>query len=166
MPDPRAAFQGLVAELDYPMFIVTVSGPEERSGCLVGFATQTSIDPPRFLVCLSRKNRTCRVAHEAGELAVHFVPADAGDLAELFGGQTGDEVDKFARCAWHEGPRGLPILDELENWFAGEVLQRLDLGDHIGFLLEPFEAHHAAGEPGAAEFTFHRAKRIEPGHEA
>ena len=40
---------------------------------------------------------------------MHFVPADGEEIAELFGSETGDEVDKFARCAWHEGPAGLPI---------------------------------------------------------
>ena len=95
-------------------------------------------------------------------LGVHAVPADAADLAELFGGETGDEVDKFSRCAWHEGPEGVPILDRCENWFVGRVLERSDAGDHDAFLLEPV----AAESGDAGEFTFHRAKRIEPGHEA
>ena len=48
-----SAVHELVSELDYPMFIVTCADERERAGCLVGFATQCSIDPPRFLVCLS-----------------------------------------------------------------------------------------------------------------
>lgn len=166
MPGPRAEFDGLVSELDYPMFIVTARDGETLAGCLVGFATQSSIDPPRFLVCISRNNHTFRVACETEALAVHFVPADGAGLAELFGGSTGDDADKFARCDWRPGPRDLPILARCENWFAGTVLERMDLGDHVGFLLEPVEARHAAGEPGAADFTLHRARRIEPGHEA
>jgi flavin reductase (DIM6/NTAB) family NADH-FMN oxidoreductase RutF len=161
--DTAEAFDELVGSLDYPMFIATVRGEEERAGCLVGFATQCSIDPPRFLLCLSDKNRTCRVAAGTEAVAVHCVPSSAVKLAELFGGETGDEVDKFERCAWHEGPRGLPILDECENWFVGEILDRHVLGDHVGLLLEP-----VAASSGVAfdEFTFHRARRIDPGHEA
>ncbi|MDQ3152615.1 MAG: flavin reductase family protein [Actinomycetota bacterium] len=155
-------FDELVGQLDYSMFIVTATADGERSGCLVGFASQTSIAPPRFLVCLSRNNRTYRVARGSDALAVHFVSADASALAELFGGQTGDETDKFARCAWHEGPEGLPVLDDCGNWFAGCVLAELDLGDHVGFLLDPIEAH---AQPGP-QFPFHRAKRIDPGHPA
>jgi flavin reductase (DIM6/NTAB) family NADH-FMN oxidoreductase RutF len=157
------AFEGVVGGLDYPMFIVTTRAASEMAGCLVGFATQCSIDPPRFLVCLSDKNRTCRVAGGAESLAVHCVPASADSLAELFGGETGDEVDKFARCGWREGPEGLPILDECENWFVGAIRDRHVLGDHVGFLLEPTAAR--SGVP-LDEFTFHRARRIEPGHEA
>jgi flavin reductase (DIM6/NTAB) family NADH-FMN oxidoreductase RutF len=158
-----AAFNELVGELDYPMYLVTTRAGEELAGCLVGFATQCSIDPPRFLICLSDKNRTYRVAREAEALAVHFVPSTAEHLAELFGGETGDDVDKFARCEWREGPAGLPILDECDNWFAGAILACHQLGDHVGFLLEPIESH--TGTP-LDEFTFHRARRIDAGHEA
>jgi flavin reductase (DIM6/NTAB) family NADH-FMN oxidoreductase RutF len=160
--DVRTTFEGLVGDLEYPMFIVTARADEERLGCLVGFATQASIDPPRFTVCLSHKNRTFRRGREAQLLGVHCVPAEAEALAELFGGSTGDEVDKFSRCAWRDGPGGVPILDACPNWFVGRVLARLDAGDHDAFLLEPIAAHSAPEQ----EFTFHRARRIDPGHDA
>src|ERR687884_2146451 len=83
-----ATFNALVGDLEYPMFIVTARAEGEPLGCLVGFATQTSIDPPRFAVCLSHANRTYRRGRDAELLAVHCVPAQAGALAELFGGQT------------------------------------------------------------------------------
>lgn len=157
------AFDDLASELDYPMFIVTAMAGAERAGCLIGFASQASIDPGRFLVCLSNKNRTFRVAREATHLGVHFVPADRDDLAQLFGGETGDEVDKFARCAWHAGPGGVPLLDDLPNRFTGRVLARWDAGDHLAHLLEPV---HAERGTASEEFTFQRAKWIEPGHPA
>jgi flavin reductase (DIM6/NTAB) family NADH-FMN oxidoreductase RutF len=140
-----------------------VASDGERAGCLVGFASQVSIHPPRFMVGLSVKNRTYRVASSGAEvLVVHFVPEQAKDLAALFGGETGDETDKFARCAWRAGPGGAPVLTDLEDWFAGRVLERIPFGDHCGFLLEPIEEEaHRSGAP----LTFRRAKWIEPGHE-
>lgn len=153
----------LVSRLDYPMFIVTATNGRELAGCLVGFATQCSIDPPRFLVCLSDKNRTFRVADEADLVVVHVVPADGEQLAELFGSQTGDEVDKFASCAWHPGPGGAPVLDACRSWFAGRILDRVPTGDHWALVLDPVEAH---GDERERPFTFSRARRIEPGHEA
>ena len=47
--------------------------------------------------------------------------------------------------------------------YACAVVERLDLGDHVGFLLAPVAVDYAVGQ---AEFEFHRARRIEPGHEA
>jgi flavin reductase (DIM6/NTAB) family NADH-FMN oxidoreductase RutF len=159
----RGAFNAIVGNLEYPMFIVTTRVQDEPLGCLVGFTTQASIDPPRFLVCLSHTNRTFRRGRDAELLAVLAVPATADDLAQLFGGETTDETDKFARCEWEEGPEGVPLLAACPNRFVGRVLWHSDAGDHDAFLLEPIEA---SAERGHEEFTFHRAKRIDPGHEA
>lgn len=164
MSGTEATFNALTGELDYPMLVVTTCAGDERAGCLVGFSTQCSIDPARYLVCLSDKNRTTRLARSATALAVHFLPAGAGDLAELFGSETGDDVDKFARCEWHSGPGDLPILARCGRWFAGRILERHALGDHIGHLLEPVAAADEGSEGGT--FSFHRAKRLEPGHPA
>jgi flavin reductase (DIM6/NTAB) family NADH-FMN oxidoreductase RutF len=158
------AFQAIAGRLDYPMFVATTRAADgERAGCLVGFATQASIHPPRFLVCISEKNRTYRVLLGADAIAVHVVPEDAGDVVELFGGETADETDKFDRCQWHEGPEGLPILDRCPTWFAGWILERHPMGDHVGHLIEPFAGE--AGYSGPA-FPFSRAKHVDPGHEA
>lgn len=155
-------FAELARQLEYSMFIVTTAAAGQRAGCLIGFASQVSIHPPRFLACLSIKNRTFRVARQADVLIVHFVPEEATELAELFGGETGDEVDKFARVEWHKGPSGAPIITDLENWFAGSILERHDFGDHWGFLLDPIDGQAARSQ---SPLTFHRARSIEPGHE-
>ena len=159
-------FTKLVGELEYPTYVVTAAAGGERDGCLVGFASQTSIHPPRFLVCISVKNRTLRVAKQAPLLAVHVLsnhPRER-ELAELFGGETGDEIDKFERTDWHEGPGGVPLLDALPNVFVGRVLEQLDvLGDHVGFVLDPIDTEH--GEQ-VDELGFQEAKDIEPGHPA
>ncbi len=155
-------FAQLVSQLDYSLFVVTVAQGDERAGCLIGFASQVSIHPSRFLACLSVKNRTCRLARHAASLIVHLVPQQADELAQLFGGETGDEVDKFARCDWTPGPGGAPVVAGLVNWFSGRVLEQADFGDHVGFLLEPVEIHHGQSQE---PFTFRRGRWIDPGHE-
>jgi flavin reductase (DIM6/NTAB) family NADH-FMN oxidoreductase RutF len=157
------AFESLVGELDYPMFIVTAARGGDRDGCLVAFATQCSINPARFLVCISDKNRTFRIAEETDTLVVHVVPEDAGELVEIFGGETGDEVDKLSEVEWREGPDGAPVLARCPNWFAGCVLDRVKLGDHVGYLLEPVAGEH--GVDGMVAFPFSRAKHVQAGHE-
>lgn len=153
-------FARLVATLDYPLYVVTTAVHDAPTGCLIGFATQCSIHPPRFLACISKKNRTLQLARHATTLAVHIVEEKDRGIAELFGGETGDEVDKFARVAWHYA-HGVPILDACERWFAGAVLEQIDLGDHVGFLLAPLDSE----QTGASEqLTFQQARDIKPGH--
>ncbi len=164
LPGPEA-FEQMVALLDYPMFVVTTRVGDERDGCLIGFSSQVSINPPRFLVGLSKKNRTYRVAARgATHLAVHLLAKENQDLAQLFGSETGDEVDKFRRCRWWEGPEGLPILADAPGWFAGRILERFDLGDHVGHLTEPVAG--SAPERFGDLVTFTDVKDLEPGHDA
>lgn len=166
MVDPGAdAFEKLVAVLNYPMYVVTTSAAGGvAAGCLVGFASQTSIHPPRFMVGLSRKNHTFRVAADATHLAVHVFDHDHLDVVELFGSQTGDSINKFDRCSWHPGPARLPILDDAAAWFAGEIVARFSLGDHVGHLLAPMDG--SAPQELESWVSFRDVGHLEPGHEA
>jgi flavin reductase (DIM6/NTAB) family NADH-FMN oxidoreductase RutF len=154
-------FARLLGHVDYSLFIITAAHGNDRDGCLVGFATQVSIHPPRFLACLSVKNRTYRLAAQSPTLVVHAVPDDAEELAVLFGGETGDEVDKFTRCRWEPGPDETPVLSDVDSWFAGRVLGQVGFGDHVGFVLEPTMVHESDSRD---TLTFRRGRAIEPGH--
>jgi flavin reductase (DIM6/NTAB) family NADH-FMN oxidoreductase RutF len=158
-----AHFDELVGELDYPMYIVTTSVAGANVGCLVGFATQVSINPPRLLVCLSEKNHTTTVATAATHLAVHLIHANDGELAHLFGEQTGDQIDKFTRCRWSVGPHELPILDDAAAWFVGRIEKRIDFGDHVGHLLAP--VHVELRRPIGTLLSFADVREFDPGHD-
>ena len=158
------AFEELVSLLDYPIFVVTTRAGDESAGCLVGFASQVSIRPPRFLVGLSKLNHTYRVAKGASHLAVHMMERRHCEVVRLFGSETGDSTDKFAHCAWHSGPHGLPVLDDAAGWFAGRVLSHYDVGDHVGFLLEPVGG--TAPDKFEQLVTFSDVRDLDPGHEA
>lgn len=156
-------FDRFVVGLDYPMFVVTTAHDLQLAGCLVGFASQVSIDPPRFLVCLSVKNHTYDVARCAPLIAVHVLAPSQHDLAELFGSTTGDEVDKFAHCDWLPGPNGIPLLQDCERRIVGRVLEQYPFGDHTGFVLEPLNVDVASNGPG---LSFEQVQDVDPGHSA
>ena len=163
-PSGEAALRHLAARTDAPMAIVTAAAPDgRRSGCLVGFWTQCSIHPPRMLACISKANHTLAVATAAPVLAVHWLAPDDRRLAELFGGETGDEIDKFERCSWHPGPDAVPVLDGVKGWVAGRVVGRFDVGDHLAFVLDADTGW--SREAGGGELGFQAVKDLEPGHE-
>jgi flavin reductase (DIM6/NTAB) family NADH-FMN oxidoreductase RutF len=132
-------FDRLMGRLDYPMFVVTAAADGEVGGCLVGFATQCSIEPPRFLACISKANRTFRVASHATHLAVHVLDRSDAGLAQHFGSKTGDDVDKFDEIQWSPGPGGVPLIADIDARFVGEVLDRFDVGDHVAHVLAPVD---------------------------
>jgi hypothetical protein len=100
-------------------------------------------------------------ALDATHLGVHLIPAERPDLAELFGGETGDDVDKFTECRWEAGPGGEPLLSDCPMRCACRILKRHPFGDHVGFLLEPVATWVADPfEP----LDIRDADRIDPGH--
>ncbi|HEY5349326.1 MAG TPA: flavin reductase family protein [Candidatus Lustribacter sp.] len=150
--------------LDIPMAVVTAFDGREHSGCLVGFHTQCSIAPPRWLVSISKENHTYRVALAADWLVVHFLRADQHDLALLFGGETGDAIgpeNKFERTPWHTGPGNTPILDGCD-WVAGRLIERIDAGDHVAHILDITDGR--CERAGAPRLGFNAARDIRPGH--
>jgi flavin reductase (DIM6/NTAB) family NADH-FMN oxidoreductase RutF len=163
MSETPEAFHRLVSDIDHPMFIVTVAVGGERSGCLVGFLTQGSIDPARLVVMMSKVNHTYKLAMRAEVLVVHFLHEGNHELARLFGGETGDEVDKFAGCPWKVGPNGTPVLLGVRGWVAGGVVARMDAGDHVAHLIDVTDAFE--DQPGR-QLGYQASSDIVPGHPA
>jgi flavin reductase (DIM6/NTAB) family NADH-FMN oxidoreductase RutF len=133
-----AAFGDFMSTVARPMIVVTTAAGDERAGCLVGFHSQSSIEPPQYAVWLSKANRTFRIGVLAYEFALHFLEPQHERLAELFGGTSGDEEDKFARCSWHPGVAGVPLLDDCAARITAHRIALHDAGgDHACFVLEP-----------------------------
>lgn len=156
------AFDQIMTSLDARLIVVTTAAGNERGGCLVGFHAQTSIDPQRYTVWLSKANHTYRVALRATHVAVHFLAADDLALAELFGTRTGDDTDKFAGLEVEVGAGGVPLLGGCPNRL---VLRRTALldegGDHVCLAGETVEVH--SGGPFNPLRLSHAA-HLEAGH--
>lgn len=162
--DVHDRFEALMADRTTEMAIVTTASGGVRAGCLVGFHVQCGIEPPAYAIWLSKANHTYRIGALSSTFAVHFPTPEHHDLAALFGGVTGDEVDKFDQCAWTEGPDGVPLLDDVPDRFVGRRTALLDhLADHVCVTLEPVAADHmGAGRP----LTMSDVDDVEPGKRA
>ena len=159
--DDLSAFSDLV---DYPFYVVTVRGADaDMSGCLAGYVTQCSIDPPNFLVCVSKLNHTFPVAERSSAMGLHLLGDDQVDLARLFGEETGDLVDKFASVDWRLGSTGAPLLVDSAVSVEGQILGHFSVGDHEAFLMRAVRAV-TGGHAGL--LTYRGAPRLHPGHPA
>jgi flavin reductase (DIM6/NTAB) family NADH-FMN oxidoreductase RutF len=157
-------FDAVVASANEAMVVVTVAAGEQRAGCLVGFHSQTSIEPRRYTVWLSKANHTYRVALLATHLAIHFLTDADRDLAEVFGAVSGDDIDKFARSDWEPGPHGVPLLHRCPNRLVMARTTLLDDGgDHVAVSARPIAAHSAGG---FTPLRFADVRDLDPGHEA
>jgi flavin reductase (DIM6/NTAB) family NADH-FMN oxidoreductase RutF len=151
-----------MASVDNRMIVVTTAVGGERAGCLVGFHAQSSIDPRRYTVWLSKANHTYRVAIRASHLAVHFLTEHDVPLAERFGTLTGDTTDKFDGIAVADGPGSVPLLAACPNRFAARRIALLDEGgDHVCVVLEPVQTSSGGR---FAPLSLARVRHLEPGH--
>jgi flavin reductase (DIM6/NTAB) family NADH-FMN oxidoreductase RutF len=157
-------FDEIMASLDAPMAIVTTAIGNERAGCLIGFHAQSSIDPGRYCVWISKANHTYRVMLRSTHLGVHYLTDADRDLARIFGTMTGDEVDKFSLCESTTGEHGVPVLTACPNRLVVQRIALLDEGgDHVCVVTEPVDAR------SGGRFTPLRLSDVDdlvPGHEA
>jgi flavin reductase (DIM6/NTAB) family NADH-FMN oxidoreductase RutF len=134
------SFAQVVASTDPALIIVTAAVDDERAGCLVEFHSQSSMLPPRYSVWLSKANYTYRVALHSTHLAIHFLTSADLPLAELFGTQTGDEVDKFAGLEVSPGAGRTPVIKRCPNRMVVRRTAMLDEGgDHVCMVTEPVD---------------------------
>ena len=125
-------FGSIMQSLDARMIVVTAAAGAERAGCLVGFHAQSSIDPQRYTVWLSKANHTYRVALRSTHVGVHFLTADDVSLATRFGTLSGDDIDKFAGLGVRVADGGVPLLAESPHWMLLRRTALLDEGgDHV-----------------------------------
>lgn len=157
----QSTLHTFTSSVETSFYVVTTAASDgEVAGCLVGFATQCSILPPRFLVCLSKENHTYTVASRSSCLGIHLLGEQQIELASLFGEVTGDSVDKFRECRWHRGKTGAPILDDCASWVEGSILERFDVGDHEANLIGPVDG----GGRRVRVMTYQNAPTLRPGH--
>lgn len=158
-------FVELAGRFDPPLVIVTTAADGRRAGCVVGFHGQSSIDPAHYAVWISKANLTYRVALLAGHFAVHRLRSTQLELARLFGGNTGDDIDKFAAVTTHDGPFGVPLLTDCVDRF---VLQRVSMwddgGDHVCFVGTPIAVD--LGPNRSAALRVSDAQDIDAGHDS
>ena len=163
--DRADGLASIVEALDQPMIVVTTASGDERAGCLVGFHCQSSIDPGRYVVWLSKANHTGRVGLRATHLAVHFLDRSQHDLAERFGTRTGDDGDKFDGLDLVEADGvDAPLLRDCPNRLLGRRTAALDEGgDHVCVVLEVERVW--TGE-GLDPLRLSDVSDLEPGHPA
>ena len=159
----REAFDTLMSSLDPGLAVVTAVAGDERAGCLVGFHAQSSIEPPRYCVWLSKANHTYRVALRSTHLGIHFLTSADLPVAELFGTRTGDDVDKFTLIDVEDGPEGVPVLPACPHHLVVRRIALLDEGgDHVCVVTEPV----AVSGCGPYEpLRLSRAEHLAPAHD-
>ena len=141
MLDP-AAYRQAIGHFATGVTVVTTPGP---AGLTASAICSLSLEPLLMVVCLDNGSRTLERVRESGRLAVNVLARDQEALATRFATK-GSEAGKFDGVPWHEAD-GVPVLDGVVAWLAGEVAELVPGGDHQIAITTVTAAESHGGEP-------------------
>ena len=126
-----------VYNLAYGMYVLTAREDGRDYGCLVNTAMEVSRNPGRIAVCLVKRNLTCEVLQRTGIFNFcALTEAAPYEIFHRFGMTSSRKVEKFADFP-HLGrsANGLAYLTDHANMYlSAQVVETVDLGDHILFI--------------------------------
>ena len=113
---------------------------------------------------ISKANHTYGLVVRATHVGLHFLAAGDRQLAEVFGTLSGDDVDKFERCQFEDGPFDVPVLTTCANRVVAERVSLIDEGgDHICLVTAPLEV---TSDGPFEPLRFSAVEDLDPGHPA
>jgi flavin reductase (DIM6/NTAB) family NADH-FMN oxidoreductase RutF len=91
--------------------IVTARSADGPAGVLGLSASHISADPPLMLASIDKRTSALQTVLAARHFAVNFLPSDASEIADLFGGKgTLKGADRFNVGQWQTLTTGAPVL--------------------------------------------------------
>lgn len=118
--------------------VVTADAGSGPVAMTVSSLSSVSTEPPMLVFSASDLSSSTPVLERAETVVVHMVGSDQLWLAKL-GATSG--VDRFVDTAtWTRLETGEPVFPQVYAWLRGRVVQRIDAGNSIVFLVHIIEA--------------------------
>ena len=128
--------------IGYGLYVVTSNDGKKDNGLIVNTVTQVTNTPNRIAVTINKDNYSHHVIRQTGVMNINCLSIDAPfKVFEVFGFQSGRNVDKFADCEPLRSDNGLVFLPRYINSFMSlKVEQYIDLDTHGMFICAITEA--------------------------
>ena len=128
--------------IGYGLYVITSNDGKKDNGLIVNTVTQVTNTPNRIAVTINKENYSHHVIRQTGKMNINCLTVDAPfKVFEVFGFQSGRNVDKFADCEPLRSDNGLVFLPRYINSFMSlKVEQYVDLDTHGMFICSVTEA--------------------------
>jgi flavorubredoxin/flavin reductase (DIM6/NTAB) family NADH-FMN oxidoreductase RutF len=128
--------------IGYGLYVVTSNDGKKDNGLIVNTVTQVTSVPNRIAVTINKQNYSHHIIKQTGKMNINCLTVDAPfRVFEVFGFQSGRNVDKFADCEPLRSDNGLVFLPRYINSFMSlKVEQYIDLDTHGMFICSVTEA--------------------------
>ncbi len=157
--DPKALFK-----IGYGLYVVTVNDGVKDNGLIVNTVMQLTSEPCRVSVTVSKANYSHDVIKSTGKMNVNCLAESAPfKVFEVFGFQSGREVNKFADCTPNRSENGLVVLPRYINAMLSlAVEQYVDLGTHGMFICAVTESEVISDEASMTYAYYHANVKPKP----
>ena len=134
MPTPTAidmkTFWNTLGQRATGMTVVTADSDDGPTGFLGLSASHVAADPATMLVSVDRKTSALAGIAARRHFANNFLPADAGKVADAFGGKGGlSGADRFTAGEWTTLTTGAPVYKQALGVFDCTVADIIDRGN-------------------------------------
>ena len=135
--------------IGYGLYVVTSNDGKKDNGLIVNTVTQVTNTPNRLAVTINKENYSHHVIKQTGKMNINCLTEEAPfKVFEVFGFQSGRNVDKFADCEPLRSDNGLVFLPRHINSFLSlKVEQYVDLDTHGMFICSITEARVISDKP-------------------
>ncbi len=129
-------------KIGYGLYVITSNDGKRDNGLIVNTVTQVTNTPNRIAVTINKDNYSHHVIKQTGFMNINCLTVDAPfKVFEVFGFQSGRNVDKFADCEPLRTDNGLVFLPRYINSVMSlKVEQYVDLDTHGMFICSVTEA--------------------------
>ena len=122
--------------IGYGLYVVTSNDGKMDNGLIVNTVTQVTNTPNRVAVTISKENYSHHVIKNTGIMNVNCLSVEAPfKVFEVFGFQSGRNINKFVDCEPKRSDNGLAILPKyINSYMSLKVESYVDLSTHGMFI--------------------------------
>jgi flavin reductase (DIM6/NTAB) family NADH-FMN oxidoreductase RutF len=108
--------------------VITARGDAGPVGFTATSLTSVSAEPPMISFGVGTGASSWPAISGSDHIGVHILGEHQVELAATFARSGADRFG--APTSWREGPRGVPVLDEVLAWLVCRIVGRVPAGDH------------------------------------
>ena len=150
--------------IGYGLYVVTSNDGKKDNGLIVNTVTQVTNTPNRLAVTINKSNYSHHVIKQTGKMNINCLSVEAPfKVFEVFGFQSGRNVDKFKDCEPLRSDNGLVFLPRYINSFMSlTVEQYVDLDTHGMFICSIDEARVISDKETMTYTYYHKNVKPKP----
>jgi flavin reductase (DIM6/NTAB) family NADH-FMN oxidoreductase RutF/rubredoxin len=123
-------------KITYGMYIVSSKFNNKLNGYISNTVMQVTSDPVQLAICCSKNNYSSEIIKKSKILSISVLQRETSpDLINLFGYNTGKDINKFENIKYINGFSGVPIvIQDSIVWFECELINIIESGSHNIFI--------------------------------